>query len=251
MRGACGAADLSRSADDCRCVAWAIAVPCHDRYSRDMKPILALILNSLAAAPLAAHPHIFIDTGFELILDEAGQMTHVRVSWQYDVFYSLLITEDMALDSDGDGVLTEQELATLTGFDMKWDENFNGDLMVTVGDNLVALSRPREATASFVEGRITTTHLRALEVPLVTGKALIMKAYDPTYYSAYEVTGSVAVTGGGVCHVRQKAPDLDTDLMALREQLATLDAQTDPQDAGMPDIGAQMAGSMIVICGAS
>lgn len=140
MRGACGAADLSRSADDCRRVARAIAVPCHDRYSRDMKPILALILSSLAAAPLAAHPHIFIDTGFELILDEAGHMTHVRVSWQYDDFYSLLITEDMALD---------------------------------------------------------------------------------------------------------------TDLMALREQLATLDAQTDPQDAGMPDIGAQMAGSMIVICGAS
>jgi ABC-type uncharacterized transport system substrate-binding protein len=216
-----------------------------------MRTVLTLILTCLTAAPLAAHPHIFIEAGFELILDEAGQMTHVRVSWQYDDFYSLLITEDMAMDSDGDGVLTEQEVATLTGFDMKWDENFNGDLMMTVSDNLVALSRPREATASFAEGRITTTHLRALEVPLVPGKALIMKAYDPTYYSAYEVTGPVAVTGGGVCHVRQKAPDLDTNLMALQEQLATLDAQTDPQDAGMPDIGAKMAGSVIVICGAS
>jgi len=216
-----------------------------------MKPVLTLILTSLTAAPLAAHPHVFIDTGFELILDEAGQMTHVRVSWQYDDFYSLLITEDMALDSHGDGVLAEEEIATLTGFDMKWDKSFNGDLMMTEGDNLVALSRPQEATASFADGRITTTHLRALEVPLVPGKTLIVKAYDPTYYSAYEVTGPVTVTGDGVCHVRQKAPDLDTDLMALQEQLATLDAQTDPQDAGLPDIGAQMAGNVIVTGGAS
>lgn len=224
MRIACGADDLDRSADKCRWVARAIAVSCHDRYSRAMRPILILILTSLTAGSLAAHPHVFIDTGFELILDDTGQMTHVRVIWQYDDFYSLLITEDMALDSDGDGVLAEEEIAILTGFDMKWVESFNGDLVVTEGDNLVALSGPQEVTASFVDGRITTTHLRALEVPLVPGKTLIMKAYDPTYYSAYEVTGPVAVTGGGVCHVRQKAPDLDAGLMALQEQLAALDA---------------------------
>ena len=211
--------------------------------------MLILMLTSLTASPVAAHPHVFIDTGFELILDDTGQMTHVRVIWQYDDFYSLLITEDMALNSDG--VLAEEEIAMLTGFDMKWDESFNGDLVVTQGDTPVALSRPQEVTASFADGRITTTHLRALEVPLVPGETLIMKAYDPTYYVAYEVTGPVAVTGGGVCHVRQKAPDPDADLRALQAQLATLDAQADPQDAGLPNIGAQMAGSVIVICGAS
>ncbi len=216
-----------------------------------MRTILALFLSSLSAVPLAAHPHVFIDTGFELILDDAGQMTHVRVIWQYDDFYSLLITEDMGLDGDGDGVLTDAEIAKLKGFDMKWDKGFNGDLMMTIGDNPISLSGPQEVTASFSQGRITTTHLRALLAPVAPGETMIMKAYDPSYYTAYEVTRPVTVTGDGVCHVRLKAPELDKGLKALQKELATLDAQMDPQDAGLPDIGAQMAGSVIVICGAS
>ena len=58
------------------------------------------------ATPLGAHPHIFVDTGFEVILDAEGRLTHLRITWAYDEFYSLLVTEDRGLDPDYDGVLT-------------------------------------------------------------------------------------------------------------------------------------------------
>ena len=220
-------------------------------YSRSMKFLLAIILSSITTPSLSAHPHVFVDTGLELIVEGRGQLTHVRVTWEYDEFYSLLITEDLSLDPDGDGILTEAEITKLKGFDMQWIEGFNGDLVVADGDTLATLSGPRDITASFSDGRITTTHVRALERPMLPGETATIKAYDPTYYTAYEVTHPVTVIGDSACDVRLKVPELNSGLMDLQQQLATLDSQMDPLDAGLPEIGAQIASSVIFTCGAS
>ena len=215
-----------------------------------MKSLLAFLLASIAATALSAHPHVFIDTGFELIVDRDGQLTHVRVIWEYDELYSLLITEDMGLDPDGDGALSDAEVAQLTGFDMQWIEGFNGDLVLLAGAGPVSLSGPQDITASFANGRITTTHLRALANPVSPGETATIKPYDATYYTAYDITRAVRVRGGGTCKIELKVPDLSAGLMDLREQLAGLDADTDPGDAGLPEIGAELASSVIVTCAA-
>ncbi|MEY8837883.1 DUF1007 family protein, partial [Cribrihabitans sp. XS_ASV171] len=41
------------------------------------------IFMACLPVPLAAHPHVFIDTGLELIFDDKGHLTHVRVEWAY------------------------------------------------------------------------------------------------------------------------------------------------------------------------
>ncbi|SFD87073.1 ABC-type uncharacterized transport system, substrate-binding protein [Sulfitobacter brevis] len=209
------------------------------------------LITALTAAPLGAHPHIFVDTGFELVVDDSGQVTHVRVVWQYDDFYSLLITEDIKLDQDGDGTMTEAEIDQLTGFDMQWVEGFEGDLELTLGDAPVALSAPQEVTASFADGRITTSHLRALTTPVRAGETVTIKAYDPTYYTAYEVTRPVTVAGDKSCEIRLKAPEMTDGLAQMQQELAALDAQSDPEDAGLPNIGARMASRVSVTCAAS
>jgi ABC-type uncharacterized transport system substrate-binding protein len=216
-----------------------------------MKFLMPLLLGLSTATTVVAHPHVFIDTGLELIVDESGQLTHVRVIWEYDDLYSLLITEDMALDPDGDGVLTPDEIAKLTGFDMQWIDGFNGDLVIENKDGLVALSGPQEPTASFGNGRITTTHLRALEQPLAPGETAAIKPYDATYYTAYEITRPVDVIGDVACKTEVQVPDVSAGLMALQQELAMLDPQMDPSDAGLPEIGAQMASTVIVTCGGS
>ena len=216
-----------------------------------MKWITGLLMCGILASPLAAHPHIFVDTGFELILGEAGEVAQVRVTWEYDEFYSLLVTEDMGLDTDYDGVLTAKEQTALTGFDMRWVQGFNGDLVMTQGEEDIALSGPQEVTATFKDGRITTTHIRTLGTAVPPGTTLVMKAYDPTYYTAYEVTRPVSATGSGTCEIRLKGPEGGGASEAVQQQLAALDAASDPADAGLPDIGAAMAGSVIVTCAAS
>lgn len=216
-----------------------------------MKYVFSVLMACLTATSVAAHPHIFVDTGLEAIFDPQGRLTHVRVTWQYDELFSLLITEDMGLDSDFDGILTDAEQAKLTGFDMNWIEGYNGDLEVMNGALGVPLSRPTQGTAAFADGRITTTHLRSVLDPVLLDGQLVIKPYDPTYYTAYDVTLPLLITGTDGCRARVKMPDINAGLKALREELSTLSAEADPQDAGLPNIGEQLASEVIVTCSAS
>ena len=65
----------------------------------------------LAAGPALAHPHVWIDTRIEVILDAENQATGLRISWTYDDLYSLYIIGDKGLDPDWDGALTPEEVA--------------------------------------------------------------------------------------------------------------------------------------------
>lgn len=214
-----------------------------------MRYIAAVLIACLAPLPLAAHPHIFVDTGLRAIFDDTGKLTHVDITWRYDEFYSLLITEDMGLDHDYDGKLTEAEIAQLTGFDMHWIEGFNGDLEVSQADKVLPLSGPAEFTASFEDGRITTTHRRAVQAP-VDGRAgpIVIRPFDETYYTAYEITSKVQVEGTQKCRARVKMPEMNADLQALQAKVANLDANTDPEDVGLPNVGAALAAEATVTC---
>ena len=65
----------------------------------------------LAAGPALAHPHVWIDTRIEVILDAENQATGLRISWTYDDLYSLYIIGDKGLDPDWDGALTPEAAA--------------------------------------------------------------------------------------------------------------------------------------------
>ncbi|MFT6674900.1 MAG: ABC-type uncharacterized transport system substrate-binding protein [Sulfitobacter sp.] len=214
-------------------------------------PMTGLMIALLAAPPLAAHPHIFIDTGLTLAFDRDGRLARVKVTWVYDTFYSLLITEDMALDPDFDGVLSAAELDRLTGFDMKWQDGFNGDLEVLQGGQRLPLSGPHEVTAAFAEGRITTTHWRDVGPVQALGAGYEIRPFDATYYTAYDMTLPIRFTGTQACTARVQMPDMSGNLSALLNELSTLDADTTPQDAGLPDIGERLAQKVRVTCAAS
>ncbi|MEP3686827.1 MAG: DUF1007 family protein [Sulfitobacter dubius] len=216
-----------------------------------MKSPLATAALLACASPLGAHPHIFVDTGFEVIVDAEERLTHLRITWAYDEFYSLLVTEDRGLDPDYDGVLTQAEVASLNGFDMQWIEGFNGDTVLLEGGEEVALSGPQDVETRFADGRIITSHLRAVEDPAPAADGLVIKPYDPTYYTAYEVTQKVTIQGSDTCRARVKMPDMNADLRALQQDLSALDANTDPSDVGLPEIGEALANEVVITCDAS
>ena len=217
-------------------------------YLTAMKHTLSLVMFLLSALPLAAHPHIFVDTGLDLRFDADGRLTEVRVTWAYDDFYSLLITEDRGLDPDFDGVLTDAEKADLQGFDMNWSEGFNGDLVILQDGEALALSGPMQATAVYAEGRITTTHVRKVKDASATAE-IEVKPYDRTFYTAYDVTLPVTIEGTEACRHRIKIPDMDAGLTALSAQLSELDADmTEEEAAAMPDVGVLLSSTVVVTC---
>jgi ABC-type uncharacterized transport system substrate-binding protein len=224
---------------------------------RGMKPLIlfpALLSSALLPGLVAAHPHVFVDTGFALEFDENNQLVQIKVTWQYDEFYSLLITEDLFLDRDGDGRLTEEENQRLTGFDTNWDEGFNGDLEIRVGGRLLPLSGPMEATTDLQRGRITSTHIRQLEAPIAMQEGpFSIKAFDPSYYTAYEIKLPVTLSDNlqGLCLLERIEPDIAGGLALMQAQLLRLDADADLEENDIPLMGGEFATEILVTCPAS
>jgi ABC-type uncharacterized transport system substrate-binding protein len=212
---------------------------------------LAACLALVAGSAADAHPHVFIDTGLELVFDASGALSGVRVTWSYDEFTSLLVLEDRGLDPDHDGVLTEEELAALDGFDMNWDEGWPGDLYLRAGGEEIALSRPLSHDVRFENGRIVTTHLRGLERSVaMDGTEVVLAAYDPTYYVAYALTFPTRFEGRSDCRGEITPPDLTAANRKLLAAMAELSADETLEDYDLPPVGEEFADRLTVTCGA-
>jgi polyphosphate kinase len=209
-----------------------------------------LIAVAGGATPALAHPHVFIDTGVEVIFDGEGLASALRITWTYDEMYSLVILEDRGLDSDYDGVLTEAETATISGFDMNWDAGYAGDSYALIDEAPIVLGPPQDWTADLTEGRLVSTHLRPLLPAVPVGAdPLVVQSYDPSFYVAYRIVGTPLLTGRSDCTVQVFEPDLaaaDSFLQqALDEMYGTADLEAD-----FPAVGAAYADEARVTCAA-
>ncbi|MGR3623754.1 DUF1007 family protein [Pseudophaeobacter sp.] len=220
-----------------------------------MKPLLffpmAWLAGTLIPTVVQPHPHVFVDAGFFLKFDAADQLVEIKVTWQYDEFYSLLITEDLQLDRDGDGVLTPAEGVLLTGFDTNWDEGFNGDLELRVDGDLVPLSGPQQATTELRQGRIVSTHVRQLVQPIAKQDGpFSLKAFDPSYYTAYEIKLPVTLSPGlqGQCMLERIEPDIVGGLAQMQAQLLRIDAGADLEENDIPLMGGAFATEILISC---
>jgi ABC-type uncharacterized transport system substrate-binding protein len=214
-----------------------------------MRYLLSALLL-LGASPALAHPHIFIDTRFEVLLNDRNEATALRIFWTYDDLYALLIFGDLALDPDGDGHLTPEEEVSLNGFDMQWIEGFEGDTYVLLDGQPIPISGPRDWTAAWEDGKLSSTHIRDLVTPVPVAEVpLVIQAYDPGYYVAHVILPPAIVTGGIGCAAQVYEADLDAADTALQEVLAEYAPGADVEGE-FPAVGAKFSDEVRVTCGA-
>lgn len=209
-----------------------------------------LCMGGLAGLPTMAstHPHVFIDATVEVIFDAEGRAEALRIGWTYDEFFSMLIIEDRNLDPDYDTVLTPAAEAQLAGFDMQWDADFPGDTYALMDGKALALSRPEGFSASYGDGKITSTHLRRFDVPVVVADVpLTVQVYDPGFYTAYAIVGKTTLTGRDDCTAQVFEPNRDAADQALLAALAEVSADVDIEMT-YPAIGAAYAEESRITC---
>lgn len=202
-----------------------------------------LLAFGLITAPTlgGAHPHIFIDTKLRAVVDAGGTFKGLEVEWSYDDFYSLLIFADMGLDSDGDGRLRPDEIKRLEGFDLNWVEGYDGDSYATRNGKSVDLGAPQSRGLSVKDGRIISTHFRPASAP---ASGLVIKIYDPTFYTAYALTGQVEVDGP--CTTTIDPADLDAAYSYV-EELLYATPSNEAQDE-FPEVGDRFADTVMLSC---
>ncbi len=210
---------------------------------------MALACATSVGGPALAHPHVFIDTTFEVIFDTTGQAEALRISWTYDEFYSLTYLAENGFDPDFDEVLTPEEQARLSGFDMGWDADFPGDTYALAGQRPLGLSRPEATSAAYRDGKITSTHLRRLSGPVAPqAEDLVVQVYDPSFYTAYRIAATPVLTGAPAgCTVQVLVPDPEAANAIL---LAAMDEMAGSADveAAFPAIGSAYAEEARISC---
>lgn len=234
----------------------ALACSAEARLSSRMDSRLFLSACALSVAlpgVALAHPHVFIDAAFELVFDEAGDLAAVRIDWAYDEFYSLMLIEENGLDADGDGTPEQAALDGYAGRDVDWAAGFPGDFVIERDGEAVALDGPVKHRARFEDGRLVTSHVRPLAEPFdVSGQVVTARAYDPTYFVAYDVPVEPTVAGRENCVLRRNVADREEAEEEYGEQLAAIDASSDPfAEIDLPDIGVLFADSFVLTCATS
>lgn len=197
-----------------------------------------------------SHPHVFVDTGIEILFDDQARATALRITWSYDDLFSMMIVEDRNMDADFDGVLTADETLAIQGFDMQWEPEFAGDTHVLVGDAPQALSGPSDWTTTYADGRLTSTHVRRFDSPIVPGDApLVVQVYDPSFYTAYAIAMETTLTGRTDCTAQTFEPDREAADEILQAAIAEQAGSTDIEGA-FPAIGAAYAEEVRITCAA-
>ncbi|WP_024845395.1 DUF1007 family protein [Paracoccus pantotrophus] len=216
---------------------------------RCLRPVLLSLLSILALAGAEAHPHVFIDTGLTFRFDGEGRLGAVSVVWAFDDFSSMLMVEDMEMDQDGDGVLTDDEIARLTAMFSDWPEDFAGDLYLTRDGNPVALSGPQEVAVRYQQGRIVVTHIRALLDRIrPEDERIELQVYDPTYYTFYDLVGALEISGRDDCRVEIEKADIAAAQRKYGDELAKLTNDEIMDQGKYPNVGGDFADDMRLEC---
>ena len=211
---------------------------------------------ALAALPVgaAAHPHVFIDTGLEVVFDAEGRLEAVQVVWVFDAFYTMWALDDFGMDPEFSGSVTEAERLELAAIYANWDEGHHGDLHPRMDGRPLALSGPRAVVADVQDGRLVIAHRRVFaEPPDPEAGEIVLAVYDPSYFNAYSIVGPAMIRGREDCTAEVWGPDweaADARLTAALEELyaAGMDSWEIEQD--FPAVGAHFAEEVRLRCGA-
>ncbi len=202
----------------------------------------------LIASPAAAHPHVWATVRSEIVFGPDHRITGIRHAWTFDEFYTAMAVQ--GLDTNGDGVLSKEELKPLAEVNVTSLHEFDYFTFVHFdkSDKNLPLKPPEDYWLDYDKSVLTLHFTLPLAEPIdPKDKDVIVDVYDPTFFVAFgfakENPMKIAGTPGLGCSAKIEQPDPETeaDAKALSEAFFS---QLGPNS----NFGAQFAQTAIITC---
>jgi ABC-type uncharacterized transport system substrate-binding protein len=209
--------------------------------------VFAVLLAVVWSEPTAAHPHVFVDGKAEIVFDAQKRITAIRNVWQFDEAYSAFA--DTGLDTNGDGKLTQQELAPLAKLNMDSLKEYSYFTYLSIGKTQLAFKPPADYFLSEDKGRLTLSFTLPLTQPATVIGETVLEVFDPEYFVAFSFpkTGAVQLDHAPVgCSAIFHPPHvLDAKIMA---QLAAIPVEQRNLPRALQDAAVGLANLFTVGC---
>lgn len=210
-----------------------------------MKAVIPFLFLPGAAL---AHPHIFVDAQVTVLFNSQGAAEALALRWTYDDMFSLLLTQEINVDPDADGILTEDERRQLRDFVTDWPPGYSGDLFAQVAETDVTFGPPQDHDVHMQDGRVVETLVRPLSEPVALTSPMAIQVYDPGFYTAYDMDRNVGFSGQSGCSAQYQA----ADIVAANELVESLLLGRAASDVGpeedFPQVGHAYADTIWVSC---
>ncbi len=149
--------------------------------------LCALAASVAASPPAQAHPHVFVTSKAEIAYGEGGRVTGIRNAWTFDPSYSAFVVQ--GLDTNGDGVYSPEELASLARENTANLAEFGYFTKLKIAGKEQLFADPTEPRMSMEGGKLTMTFLLPLKTPVAPGRGVAaLEVYDPTYFVAFALS---------------------------------------------------------------
>ncbi len=195
--------------------------------------LLAIAVMVGLAAPVAAHPHVFVSARAEILYAPDGSVRALKHIWSFDEAYSAFITQ--GLDKNGDGKLTADELAELAKVNVESLPDVGFFTMAKANGKAQEFGQPAEAGLVFENKILTLTYTLPLKVPAHANRSFGIEIGDPSYFVAFDIVDApdAVITRDAPkgCIVRvARPPKLDP---AVQQKLAQEDITATPDTSGL------------------
>ncbi|WP_137391758.1 DUF1007 family protein [Rhodoligotrophos defluvii] len=167
--------------------------------------VVALGFVAGAGRTADAHPHVWIESRSDLVLDDEGRITAINVEWRFDEMYSLAAVE--GLDANGDGIYEAEETQSLAKENIEALKEYDYFVYAQANGQKVPYGEVTEYGNLFANGVLTLYFRVPLATPVdPTNTNFTYSIYDPSFYIAIELPKQdpiqVLGTLASPCHIK-------------------------------------------------
>jgi ABC-type uncharacterized transport system substrate-binding protein len=149
-------------------------------FRRSLPPLVLLLLLALPDRG-HAHPHVFVAYSFDLVFGADG-LDGVRMTWEFDDFFSSLLLQ--TYDANGDGRFSPEETQRLEREQFAGLRGFDYNIELFLNGTRANIPAAIDFQASVHERRVAFSFLLPFSPPRPRAGALELIVDDPDYYFA-------------------------------------------------------------------